>query len=301
MKNLLMVLCGVVLSFALVVGDAEAKRLGGGKSSGMQRESVSQKQAAPQPAAPTQGATTPAAAPQPAAPATAAPKRNWMGPLAGLAAGLGIAALLSHFGLGEGMANFLMMALLAMAAFFVIRLLFFRKSASPASQSEPMQYAGVGGPNMAPVPQAPQYPAGNSSVATGDAAAPVLTRNVPADFDVDGFLRIAKLNFVRLQAANDARNADDLREFLAPELFAEVKMQMDERGVAPQVTDVVSLNAELLEVVSEPSRHVASVRFSGMISENVGVAAEPFDEVWNLVKPTEGNRGWQVAGIQQLS
>lgn len=301
MKKLCMVLCAAVLSFGLVVGDAEAKRLGGGKSSGMQRDSVSQKQASPQPAAPTQGTAAPAAAPQPAAPATT-PKRNWMGPLAGLAAGLGIAALLSHFGLGEGMANFLLMALLAMAAFFVIRLLFFRKSASPASQNEPMQYAGVGGPNMAPVPQAPQYPAGNSSVATGDAAAaPGLARNVPADFDVDGFLRIAKLNFVRLQAANDARNSDDLREFLAPELFAEVKMQMEERGIAPQVTDVVSLNAELLEVVSEPTRHIASVRFSGMISEAASAAAEPFDEVWNLVKPTEGNRGWQVAGIQQLS
>ncbi len=49
-----------------------------------------------------------------------------------------------------------------------------------------------------------------------------------------GFLRCAKLNFVRLQAANDAHNVDDLREFLAPELFAEVKLQMDERGAAMQ-------------------------------------------------------------------
>jgi predicted lipid-binding transport protein (Tim44 family) len=46
----------------------------------------------------------------------AAPKRNWMGPLAGLAAGLGIAALMSHLGMGEAMGNFLMLALLAVAA-----------------------------------------------------------------------------------------------------------------------------------------------------------------------------------------
>jgi len=295
-----MVLCAAVLSFGLVVGNAEAKRLGGGKSAGMQRDSVSQKQASPQPSTPTQNASAPSAAPQPAAPA-ATPKRNWMGPLAGLAAGLGIAALLSHFGLGEGMANFLMIALLAMAALFIIRLVFFRKSTPQAVQQEPIEYAGIGGPNIAPVPPAPQFPAGSSALATADVAAPAVARNIPAEFDIDGFLRIAKLNFVRLQAANDARNSDDLREFLAPELFAEVKMQIEERGIAPQVTDVLSLNAELLEVVSEPSRHFASVRFSGMISESAGAAAESFDEVWNLVKPTEGRRGWQVAGIQQLS
>lgn len=300
MKKLILALCVGVLSFGLVVSDAEAKRLGGAKSSGMQRDSVTQKQATPAPTSPTQqNAAAPTAAPQPAAPA-AQPKRNWLGPIAGLAAGLGIAALLSHFGLGEGMANFLMIALLAMAAIFVIRLLFFRKPAARAEQGEPLQYAGVGGPNLAPVPPAPQFPAGGSAAAAQPAAASEL-RSIPEGFDVEGFLRIAKLNFVRLQAANDARNADDLREFLAPELFAEVKLQMDERGTAPQETDVVTLNAELLEVISEPTRHIASVRFSGMIREEANAAASPFDEVWNLVKPTEGNRGWQVAGIQQLS
>ena len=300
MKKLIMALCVGVLSLGLIVGNAEAKRLGGGKSAGMQRDSVAQKQASPQPAAPTQNTAAPSAAPQPAAPA-AAPKRHWMGPLAGLAAGLGIAALLSHFGLGEGMANFLMIALLAMATLFIIRLVFFRKSTPQAAQHEPIEYAGIGGPNIAPVPPAPQFPAGGSALAAADVAVPGAARNIPADFDVDGFLRIAKLNFVRLQAANDAKNFDDLREFLAPELFAEVKMQIEERGITSQVTDVLSLDAELLEVVTEPSRHVASVRFSGMISESAGAVAESFDEVWNLVKPTDGNRGWQVAGIQQLS
>lgn len=297
MNRLILALGVGILSLGLVVSEAEAARMGGGKSFGMQRNNISK-----QPSQPTQNS----AAPAPAAPATpgaapaATPKRNWMGPLAGLAAGLGIAALMSHLGLGEGMGNFLMIALLAMAAFFVIRLLFFRKAPAPTNRADPMQYAGVGGPNMSPMPVPPLFPTGGVAAAS-DVAAVGITRNVPVDFDVEGFLRIAKLNFVRLQAANDARNSDDLREFLAPELFAEVKLQMDERGASPQVTDVVSLNAELLEVISEPSRHIASVRFSGLIREEVGAVAAPFDEVWNLIKPTEGNRGWQVAGIQQLS
>ena len=103
-----------------------------------------------------------------------------------------------------------------------------------------------------------------------------------------------------MQAANDAKNLEDIREFVSPEVFAEIKMQMDERGSAPQQTDVATLNAELLEVCTESNRHVASVHFSGMISDAAGAAAVPFDEVWNLSKPIEGG-GWVVAGIQQLN
>ncbi len=292
MKNLLMACFMAILALGMTVGNAEAARLGGSKSFGMQRQSV-----APRPASPMQQATpvAPPAAPM-AAPA-AAPKRNWMGPLAGIAAGLGIGALLSHFGMGGGMGNILMMALLAMAAVFVFKLLFARKTpvqAVPYSP-EPLQYAGAGNPEMTPVPPAaPPF----------GAAAPAVTAtalSVPAGFDTEGFLRIAKLNFVRLQAANDAKNLEDIREFVAPEMFAEIKMQMDERGNVPQQTDVVTINAELLEVVTESNRHVASVHFSGMIRETAGAAAAPFNEVWNLTKPTEGGKGWVIAGIQQLS
>ncbi len=293
MKKFLVALSIGVLSLGLTIGDAEAKRLGGGKSSGTQRDSVSQKQATP-----AQNTAAPTAAPA-AAPA-AAPKRNWMGPLAGLAAGLGIAALLSHFGMGEGMANFLMIALLAMAAIFVIKMIF-RKKAGAAPASEPMQFAGVGGPGMAP---SPQLASGNQGFAAAmpaaAAAAAETVRRIPDGFDAEGFLRVAKLNFIRLQASNDARNLDDIREFVSPEMFAEIKMQITERGAANQETDVVSLNAELLEVVTEGAQHIASVRFSGMIREDAGAAAAPFDEVWNLTKQVDGSKGWTISGIQQL-
>jgi len=289
MKKSLFAVFVALLSLGLTIGNADAARLGGGKSTGMQRQAVT-----PKPTAPTQAAPTPT--PAPTATPVAAPKRNWMGPLAGLAAGLGIAALLSHFGMGEGMGNFLMIALLVMAAIFVFKLLFRRKG-QPAEHAEPLQYAGIGGPGMTPPPAASQEPFG---AAPASAAGAVPLRHIPEGFDVEGFLRIAKLNFVRLQAANDAKNLDDMREFVSPEMFAEIKMQMDERGSAPQQTDVVTLNAELLEVVTEGNRHIASVRFNGMIREDTGAAAAPFDEVWNLTKPLDGNKGWTIAGIQQL-
>jgi predicted lipid-binding transport protein (Tim44 family) len=84
-------------------------------------------------------------------------------------------------------------------------------------------------------------------------------------------------------------------------MFAEIKLEIDERGRAPQQTDVVTLNAELLDVAEEGKQYVASVRFHGAIREVEGAAPEAFDEVWHLTKPVDGSHGWAVAGIQQVS
>ncbi len=292
MKRLVIAAFAAVVGLGLMVPDAEARRLGGGSSIGMKR------QATPAPA-PTM-AGKPAAAPAAAAPApTAAAKpagmSRFLGPLAGLAAGLGIAALLSHFGLGEGMANMLLILALVMAAVFVVRLLM-RKRAPEAG----MQYAGAGAGNAAPANFTPaQFEGSGVTGGAQGAAATATAANIPAGFDVEGFLRQAKLNFVRLQAANDRGDMDDIREFTSPEMFAEIKMQYQERGGRAQETDVMQLNAELLEVASEDNRHIASVHFSGQLREDNG-APEAFAETWHLVKPTDGSRGWNVAGIQQV-
>ena len=287
MKKLLLIVCALVLTLGLSLGEAQAARLGGGKSLGMQRQSV-----APRPTAPTRQATPAAPNAPVGTPAQPAPRRSWLGPLAGLAAGLGLGALFSHLGMGAGMGNLLMIALLAMLAVMVVKALA-RRNASAAPPREPLQYAGAGN-SPPPVVDVPQY-----GIPASASAAPQAP-NVPADFDSAAFLRVAKVNFVRLQAANDAKNMDDIREFVAPEMYAEFKLAMDERGNAAQQTDVVTLDAELLEVVTEGQRHIASVRFSGMIREAAGAPAQPFAEVWNLVKPVSGERGWLVAGIQQL-
>jgi predicted lipid-binding transport protein (Tim44 family) len=180
-----------------------------------------------------------------------------------------------------------------MAAFFVVRWLMSKRS--PQSG---LQYAGTGPGNAAPASFTPARFEG-SGVGAGATAAGAVVRNIPADFDVDGFLRQAKLNFVRLQAANDRGDMDDIREFTAPELFAEIKMQYEERGSKPQETDVMQLDAELLEVVTEGNRHIASVHFSGRLRED-DAAPDNFAETWHLVKPVDGSRGWNVAGIQQV-
>jgi len=288
MKKLILALCAAFVGLGTLSFDAEAKRLGGGFSSGMKRDSgVMRRDATP--AAPTQAVPAkPAATPGAAAPAAQrSGMSRWMGPLAGLAAGLGLAALLSHFGLGEGFASILMLLLLIAAAVFVFRLLFARKKPEAG-----MQYAGAG----APAPQRFEP----MSMPAGGAAAASSAVGVPAGFDVDGFLRQAKLNYIRLQAANDAGNLDDIREFTSPEMFAEIKLQLDERGGAPQTTDVMQLDAALLDLTTEDRRYIASVRFHGLVREEANAAPEAFDEVWHLTKPVNGSTGWVVAGIQQF-
>ena len=278
MKRIALFAAALAVGLTMAVGNAEAARVGGGKSLGMQRQMAPVSKPAPT-AAPAPSATAPAAAKAPGAATPAAqPKRSWMGPLAGLAAGLGLAALASHFGFGEELANMLMFALIAFAVIAVVGY-FLRKRA--AGQQPTM--AGAGAPYNAP---ASMYQANDLSGGSVSQAS-----NIPANFDTEGF--------IRLQAAHDAGDLADIREFTSPEMFAEIRMDLDQRNGAPQKTDIVSLNAEILEVAEEAQRYVVSVRFTGMLREEANAAPVAIDEMWHLTKPVTGQGGWVLAGIQQ--
>ena len=286
MNRILAATLATLLAVTLPVHDAEAKRLGGG---GMKRSVPTQTTPntppAQQPAAPQQAAPAKQAAATPAAPA-AAPKRSWMGPLAGLAAGLGLAALASHFGFGEGLANFMTIALLALVAVFVIRFLM-RRFAAPKPQ-----LAGANGMNF----EAQQPAAWNAAPAA--AAASTASAVNTAGFDTDGFEKIAKQVFLRLQAANDAGDQADLRRFTTPQMYASIQHDLLERGSQAQRTEVLQLNANVVDIATENGEQIVSVRFSGLVREDSAQAAQDFDEIWHLVKAGEG---WLIAGIQQTA
>jgi len=266
-------LAGITLAVAPL--DADAQRIGRSRPAGMQRQTPPAQPAQQQP--PAQQATP--QNPAPAAAAAAAPRRSWLGPIAGLAAGLGIAALLSHFGLGAAAANAITMLLIVLVVVFVVRWLLRR--ARPA-----LGYAGA-----AP---APLQRTMHEFTASPPVASPT---GLPAGFDVQAFERIAKLLFVRLQAANDAGELDDLRKYTTPELFASLQLDLHERAGKPQRTDVVQLDAQVVDTAREGDQWVASVRFHGLIREQADAAAEPLDEVWHFVKPADDSRDWAIAGI----
>jgi predicted lipid-binding transport protein (Tim44 family) len=300
------VLASVVVAatvMALAIPEADAARMGGGRSIGAQRSITTapssaparQQQAAPsqtQQAAPARQAGTPAAQPAPASGLS-----RWMPMLGGLALGGLLGALIGSSGLGTMLLTWLALAALAFGVVFLVRMLLAKRT----GDAQPMRYA-AGGPQ----------PASYSTLGDETVAAPppsqasgfdrqvsVQSAHIPAGFDTAGFLRAAKLNFMKLQIANDSGNMDELREFTTPDLYEELRRDVLQRGSAGQQTDVLSLNADLLEVTTEAHQHWASVRFSGTIRESQGSAPESFEEIWNLAKPRDGSSGWLLAGIQQ--
>ncbi|WP_151632472.1 Tim44 domain-containing protein [Noviherbaspirillum aerium] len=325
MKKFLATALIAVSALSIVVSEAQAKRLGSGNSVGKQSSQTYNRQSttpAQNQAAPAASQAAPAAAAPGAAAAAAKPSSPWKGILGGALLGLGLGALLSHFGLGGALASaistMLMIALLAGAAFFIYRMVM-RKRNGAAQAGSGMQpaYAGAAsntgmarvatleiGSRIEPVqPSALQSPlnAASASSAAAAAVSDVPQSSIPADFDTAGFLRHAKTYFIRLQAAWDKGDINDLREFTSPEMYAELKMQLQERGASSNHTDVVSLDADMLGIETVGGDYLASVKFSGMIREADNAPAEPFTEIWNLSKPATGTGGWVLAGIQQVA
>jgi predicted lipid-binding transport protein (Tim44 family) len=323
MKKVFIALFVTVLTLSAGIPDAEARRMGGGGSFGKQ----SQKASRPTPPQ-NQMATPakPAAAPAAAGAAAGAKASPWKGILGGALLGLGLGALLSSMGIGGALASMistmLMVGLIAAMAMLAYR--WYKHRTGGVSGSKPAFANTANGsgafPNAlfpqksenrfeAAQPAALQNASGASGLSTsgGIAASDVdaITSadtgpwGVPADFDTQGFLRHSKTYFIRLQAAWDKADVNDISEFTTPEMFAEIKMQIQERGAAANHTDVMALDAELLGIDTVNNDYLASVKFSGMIKEDADTPTTAFSEVWNLSKPVSGPGGWTLAGIQQ--
>lgn len=329
-------LAALALSVALgtVPADAFAKRLGSG---GMQRSLPSRSAADTPPARPAQTPQQPPhqQAPQqaaqpaqvPPAAAAAAGKRSWLGPIAGLAAGIGLAALFSHLGMGEAVANFVMLLLLGLAAVALIGWLLRRRGASGPAASmgragpEPAWAGATTGTGAATAASGAAssadraYRTANAAsidgAAPGSAAAsfsgaaggrplstPMASVVLPPDFDRAGFERTAKLIFIRMQAANDRCDLNDLRSFTTPEMFASIRLDLQNRGDSNQQTDVIQVDAEVIDMVRDGDRDIVSVRYHGMLREDPSHPPTPFDEVWHLARPSDGHGNWAIAGIQ---
>ena len=317
----------LLVAFLMVVHpEADARRMGGGKSFGQQSGNVSQRNAAPanNPGAPTQNANSAANKPAPAAPAAAAPKKPWGAMLGGLAAGLGLAWLAHSLGLGEGFGQILMFALLAMAAFAIFKMVMRARSgarSAPAAAS-PFAFQGAGAgspsPESAPLPRgyspnnvgndASARPWEGSNMAGGSMIGSALAGSqnwgVPEGFDAAGFIEAAKRNFTTLQAAWDRSDVSTLRSMMTDEMLSEIRSQLAERethrGDEPNHTEVLMIEAQLLGIEDLGEAYMASVEFSGMIREEPSSGPSPFREVWNMTKAKTGASGWLVAGVQAL-
>ena len=308
--------------------DAEARRMGGGRSMGKQSSNVTQRDAAPSNA---NSAARPGA---PGAAAAAAPRKPFGAMLGGLAAGLGLAWLASSLGMGGAFGQIILFAVLAfgvMLAFGFIRRKLSGASAgsAPGAASRdgtPFAFQGAGQASM-PKSYSPENvgndasarpwergsmafdsnkfdaaPAGGGSQ-IGSALLGSQNWGVPEGFDADGFLKACKANFITLQGAWDRSDLASLRAMMTDEMLGQMKLQLAEReshtGGVSNITEVVMLNAQLLGIEELADDYMASVEFSGMIREDMSSGPSPFREVWNMTKPRSGG-GWLVAGVQAL-
>jgi predicted lipid-binding transport protein (Tim44 family) len=260
MRQFISILFIIVATLGIFINHAEAKRFGGGRSFGYQRSFSNY--------------SRPTAAP--VAPGQARPGSKWLGALTGLAAGGLLAYLLMGHGLGSGLLSWL-----AVAGIGFLIWTFIRNKLQPTPTLSHKHFA------QSPISEHTQITPAQSSATV-----------YPAGFEPENFLREAKVQFIRMQAAYDTKNLVDLREFTAPEIYAEIQLQLEERGDKPNHTEVSELQAELLDVNIESQATVASVRFAGSIREELNGQADPFAEIWHFRKYTT-HPTWVIAGIQQ--
>ncbi len=326
MKNFLAVIAvGLILATTAMDADA-ARRLGGGSSLGRSTPSLVQKQAAPSQNLNSAKANTSQqsarnAAANPAG-AAAKPASPWRGMLMGAAAALGIAGLLSALGLG-GFTDIIMMMLMAVAAYYVLRLVLGmflgkRMRATAAAAGATSRSAGQHTHFEEIRPQSGAQPVSDSnSQSCGGAANNATARpgsvmdmfngtaqpeqsslSIPAGFDVTGFEKVAKENFVKLQKAWDTGNVIDISDFTTNDLFVLITHQLRDRGNVKQTSEVIDITAKLIGIVEESAEHVAVVEFNGAMK--ISGDFEEVHERWILVRAKDESTGWLLAGIEQL-
>lgn len=272
----------------LAAAPVEAKRLGGG--SGSKVGKPTNNAAMQKPAAAPSAAPTAAAAPA----AAAKPANKWLGPLAGVAAGLGIAALMSSMGLGGAMAgmlsNLLLIGGLVFVGLFLYRKFFAPKQ--PALQGANAYQAPYQAPQAEQIAQPSQFQA--PAAASSSAGASVNHTAVP---DAASFTNNAKTQYMSLQAAWDAGDMGKIRNMTTDSLFMELAQQIANRKGAANHTEVMNLHCELLDVRDEASDTVATLRFTGTARED-GAATAGFEDIWTLTKPSTATSGWLLAGVE---
>ncbi len=310
-------LFAVVLMLASLTPEADAAmRFGGGRSFGRSTSSLFQKAPPAKPA--MAGKTAPGAsqaAPNAARPgaaqqtaktgtaAAAATSRPMGGMFMGIAAALGLTALMSALGLSAEFAQFLVALLGAFLIFYAIRFvvgLFVLKRVRESAQNTYAQAQAsqsYGASKTASVYEAGQSRPG-SVMDSFSTEAGLESLTVPAGFDAKGFEAVARDNFIRLQKAWDKGDVVPVADFMTDDFFIALTHQLREHGYAEQKSEVVNLTTKLLGITQEGSEYVAVVAFEGAMKINGEF--EEVHERWLLVQAIDGSTGWLLAGLEQM-
>ena len=279
MQRFMTVFLALCLGLTLSL-DANAKRLGGGKSFGSapSHQATQTRQTAP---------TATAAAPMAGKAAAASGASRWLGPLAGLAAG----GLLASMFMGDGFEGMQMldMLIIALIAFLAFRFIASRRK----QQAQPAMAGGV--PYQRDMPQsAPASIFGGSSAAS--VKAPI---KAPAWFNETSFVNAGREHFLSLQQHWDANEMDKIAEFTTPQLQAFLQQERADLGDAFQSTYIDNLDVQLDGLDDQADKTVATLTFSGIEKTSRFDQGEPFSESWRMERAQGDNQPWLIAGMRQ--
>lgn len=305
----------MLLMLGFAYSEADAARIGGGRSFGSRPSmSMPYTKPAPSPSSPTMRQQ--AQQQQPGAAATAPQSRGLFGGMGGMLGGLLAGGLLGSLlfggGMGAGFGGILDLLLIAVVAFLVIKFIARRRASSSMGPREAAQGAGHANATFDATPSngsLHQRSATNTSgfdwnaLTTPSAANQTLyndTPKTPAGFDTDEFLRGAKAAYTRLNASWDKRDFQDIAQFTTPAFLSELRRQGIEDN-QPGNTEIMLVNADLLEVSTLGNEEIAQVYFTVLLREDPSQES-PVDvrEVWHFVRPASGEGMWRLDGIQQV-
>lgn len=279
--------------FALGISEADARRMGGGSSSGTFSRQATPAQSPAQASQPRQQQ-------QPGAAAAAGTRSGFGGMLMGLAAG-GLLAALFMGGAFEGLQMFDIILMLLLVGGLIMFLRSRATRQAPAEVSANTNAYTRQNTNHEP------FSAAASSSNSESVASPVetvsATDNIrfgaPDWFDQEGFLQRARTHFLELQTAWDANDLERIREYVTPQLF---KFLCEERARQPDEvrTEVRKLAAEVTNIQQIGDTVELAVMFHGVISET-GSADALFCEIWHLIRDmSQEDAPWLVQGIEQV-
>lgn len=317
-KTFLACLCSLLVftALSLIPDNADAARIGGGRSFGG-RPSMSQTYSRP-----TQMPSTTMSRQQTrmAQPGMATPSRSGMfggmgGMLGGLLAGGLIGSLLfgGHGGMGGGGGVGLFeIILLAAIAYFAWKFFASRRRAQnnrdvygqPAGYDnvESIPYQRVERPDYGTSQYADTSNNGWSTLQGGGGQYQNNVINLPANFDEEEFLRGARAAYLRLNSSWDKRDLNDIAQFATPAFMTEMRQQNAE-DPTPCVTEIVMINnLSIIEAKEDAGDQMISVYFDVLLREDPNQKT-PSDirEVWHFVRPISGNGTWKLDGIQQVA
>lgn len=281
MRNVIITLMVTLLSLGLSVQYADAARMGGGKTSGSMSRSY----------APSKSNATTQQTPNRGTAAQGSGMSRFMGPLAGLAAGSLLGAML--FGGGFHGFGGMDMILLAIAAFVAYKFFMRRKTANAHAGASPQQQ-----PHDAPRDPQPMARTAHTenSAASNSAGGQYAGFGTPNWFDRERFLSDARTHFETLQRAWDANDLAQIQDYVTPSFYNELKEERRQQP-ADNKTEIVRLFVELGGVQEFDREAEASVLFHGVLREQ-GQEVE-FNETWHLTRDLRDGAPWYLQGIEQ--